>query len=131
MAHEIRNPLIAIGGYANRIKRKYLENKEFDIENIEIIIKEINRLEKILNDIMDFTSNRRIEFCEISLNKVILDCLELAQIPAEQNNVIINSLGLDKILENHNLIILGSYDDLKAAFINLLNNAIEASKPNR
>jgi PAS domain S-box-containing protein len=129
VAHEIRNPLIAIGGYANRIKRKYLENKEFDIENIEIIIKEINRLEKILNDIMDFTSNRRIEFCEISLNKVILDCLELAQIPAEQNNVIINSLGLDKILENHNLIILGSYDDLKAAFINLLNNAIEASKP--
>ena len=60
IAHEIRNPLIAIGGYANRIKRKYNEKNELNTDDVDVIITEISRLERILNDILDYGSQKKI-----------------------------------------------------------------------
>ena len=127
IAHEIKNPLISIGGYANRIKRKYFQNNEFDANNIEIVISEILRLEKILNDILYYGSEKKIIYEDISLSILLKDCIKMAQISAELHNISVTLLSKNNYLANENIIIHGSYNNLKQAFINLLNNAIEAS----
>jgi len=129
IAHEIRNPLVAIGGYANRIKRKYIEKKEVDINDINIITDEINRLENILKEILDYASDKKTQLKPLNLCEVLKYCVDLVKDYAEQNNIILTFLPNNEFLLNENLIINGSYDNLKQAFINLLNNAIEASTP--
>ncbi|MHB1274311.1 MAG: GAF domain-containing sensor histidine kinase [Candidatus Humimicrobiaceae bacterium] len=129
IAHEIRNPLVSIGGYANRIKRKYTEKKDLDVNDINIITDEIKRLEQILKDILDYASDKKTDFKIINLCEVLKYCIDLVKISAEQNNISITLLSGEDFLNSHNLFIKGSYDNLKQAFINLLNNAIEASIP--
>lgn len=128
VAHEIRNPLIAIGGYANRVKKKYIEGKGIDSKNLDIITDEVGRLEKIVNEILDYAAERKIEFFKVNISKLLGECVSLAEIAAEQNNIkIIFDCGKDLIYEN-NLFVNGYQDGLKQAFINVLNNAVEASK---
>ena len=72
VAHEIRNPLVSIGGFARRLKRKFPDLPEGDI-----ILRESQRLEKILRRIMEYL--RPMEFtCEYcSVNGILTECLEL------------------------------------------------------
>jgi PAS domain S-box-containing protein len=127
VAHEIRNPLIAIGGYAARVKRKFLEGAQTDIGNLEIIIEEVKRLERIVNEILDFAAGREIKFSEVNISLLLLECINLAKAAAEQNSIeIIFNCGRE-LVENANLHVSGSSDHLKQAFLNILNNAIDAS----
>ncbi|MCL4376837.1 MAG: ATP-binding protein [Actinobacteria bacterium] len=127
VAHEIRNPLIAIGGYVNRVRRKYSEGNGLNQEDMDIIINEIGRLENILNDMLDFASNRKTEFNQIDFGKLIQECISLVSVAAEKANVAMAVNCENGSIEESNIVIDGSYDNLKQAFINLLNNAIEAS----
>ena len=72
VAHEIRNPLVSIGGFARRLKKKFPDSPEGDI-----ILRESRRLEKILRRLMEYL--RPIEFtCEYcSVNGVLAECLDL------------------------------------------------------
>ena len=72
VAHEIRNPLVAIGGFARRLKKKFPDLPESDI-----ILRESYRLEKILQRIMEYL--RPMDFtCEdCSVKDVLTECLEL------------------------------------------------------
>ena len=128
VAHEIRNPLIAIGGYANRIKKRYLERQEINPENIEVIINEVARLEKIVNETLEFAIERKIEFKDFNICGLLLDCINLTRTAAEQSNISINIKSGSELIKNNNIFIHGSYDSLKQAFINVFNNAIEASE---
>ncbi len=128
VAHEIRNPLIAIGGYANRVKKKYTESGQINEENLDIIISEITRLEKIVNEILDYAAERKVEHNEINIGKVLQECISLAQAAAEQKNIdIVIDCGSDSI-SSREIIMNGSFDNLKQAFLNVFNNAIEASE---
>ncbi len=128
IAHEIRNPLIAIGGYANRIKKKYMEKQEINPENIEIIINEVARLEKIVNDTLEFATAGKTQFKDFNICGLLLDCINLTGISAEQSNISIDIKSGSELIKNGYIFIQGSYDRLKQAFINVFNNAIEASE---
>jgi HD-like signal output (HDOD) protein len=52
IAHEIRNPLMVIGGFAQRIMKKGSEQGDV-VKYAEVIVQESRRLEKVLNDLMD------------------------------------------------------------------------------
>ncbi|MEW6186969.1 MAG: HDOD domain-containing protein [Thermodesulfobacteriota bacterium] len=54
MAHEIRNPLTAIGGFAQRMVKKGQEQVDV-VKYAELIVKESQRLEQVLNDMMNIT----------------------------------------------------------------------------
>ncbi|MBN1299413.1 MAG: PAS domain S-box protein [Actinobacteria bacterium] len=127
VAHEIRNPLIAIGGYANRLKRKYSESGQTDMQSLDVIINEVSRLERIVNDILDYASNKEIKFSSVNISELLMECLILAEAAAEQNAIdIVFSCGKD-IVQGQSLYVNGSRDHLKQALINIINNAIDAS----
>lgn len=66
VAHEIRNPLTTIGGFAGRLRKKFPDAKEADI-----IFTESRRLEKILDRISNYLKPVTMQLREFPLNDVL------------------------------------------------------------
>ncbi|UCF00944.1 MAG: PAS domain S-box protein [Deltaproteobacteria bacterium] len=116
VAHEIRNPLVSIGGFARR-----LQNKFSDLPECDIILKESQRLERILARIKNYLEPVEISFQECSVNEIITDCLELLSPEAERRRVRCR-LDLDPKLS----AVYSDPSILAQIFINLILNATEA-----
>ena len=116
VAHEIRNPLVSIGGFARR-----LQNKFSDLPECDIILKESQRLERILARIKNYLEPVEIRFQECSVNEIIIDCLELLSPEAERRRVRCR-LDLDPKLS----AVYSDPSILAQIFINLILNATEA-----
>ncbi|HDZ84422.1 MAG TPA: sensor histidine kinase, partial [Nitrospirae bacterium] len=76
VAHEIRNPLTSIGGFARRLDKNLSEIKsERSIykgkEYVGIIISEVNRLERILKDILTFSRDVKYNMERLRINEII------------------------------------------------------------
>lgn len=82
VAHEIRNPLMAIGGFARRLVQKHPDQAE-----AEIILKESERLERILDRIRDYLNPVGMHRLRISLGDIATSCLELLSPELEANEI--------------------------------------------
>ena len=82
LAHEIRNPLVSVGGFARRLKKKYP-----DLTECDIILSESQRLEKMLSRVGMYLDPVEIYPQECSLNQVITDCLNNLSCEMEQRRV--------------------------------------------
>lgn len=71
IAHEIRNPLMSIGGFARR-----LQAKAPDLVEPGIIVKESHRLEKLLDRITRYLKPVEIRPGDCSVNAALKECLE-------------------------------------------------------
>ena len=70
IAHEIRNPLTSVGGFARRLNKTIpADTREKDYA--KIIIAEVTRLEKILNNVLSFSRETTPDIRENDLNKVL------------------------------------------------------------
>ncbi len=116
--HEIKNPLVAIGGFA----RNLWENGKFDEkdrEKVEIIMNEAQRLENYLGSLQSNVSRLKIEDSDI--NQIIDDACQLMQ-----NEFSERGIELRKSLKPG---LPGCRIDqvkLHEAFLNILTNASEA-----
>ena len=72
MAHEIRNPLVSIGGFARRIAKLVEPNSPLR-GYVEVIQEEVTRLEKLLREILDFTGENLSYYGDHDLAKLIED----------------------------------------------------------
>jgi signal transduction histidine kinase len=130
VAHEIRNPLASIGGFARRLDKK-LSQVTNEIECIaiiakereyaEIIISEVKRLERILRDTLTFSR-------EVKYN---LEHQEINGIVEESFLTYVNSCNEQSILTNIKLgaslpQVLIDRDQVKFALNNLISNAIDS-----
>jgi signal transduction histidine kinase len=75
VAHEVRNPVMSIGGFAIRIKQK-LSPEDPTYKYAEIIITEAARMEKMVRDIESYSGMREPEFGEVSPDKLMDGALE-------------------------------------------------------
>jgi len=95
VAHEIRNPLVAIGGFARSLRRLAKENQPI-LNVAEIIAEEVMRLEKILANVMHFTKYPQPSFQLGELNAIIAEAANLLQAEAEQHHVkLVKTLAAD------------------------------------
>lgn len=83
VAHEIRNPLVSLGGFARRLQKKFP-----DVPEIGIILSESHRLEKILDRIKNYLKPVEIRPRECSVNKIITDCVDLLSPELERKQVV-------------------------------------------
>ena len=72
MAHEIRNPLMSIGGFARRLQKKDPNSSE-----VAIILHESQRLEEILKRIENYLRPVELRPRECSLNEILKEALDL------------------------------------------------------
>jgi len=74
IAHEIRNPLTALGGYARRLLRTVSSDREK--EYARIVVAEATRLENLLKDVLDFSRPARYDLRRQSIVPILRDSLE-------------------------------------------------------
>jgi signal transduction histidine kinase len=128
VAHEIRNPLTSIGGFARRLEKKIsqitnekecvqLISKEKD--HAEIIISEVSRLERILRDILTFSKEVKYNLEYQEINGIIKESLKtFADICNEQK------IQIEEKFNTSLPEILVDRDQVRQAINNLISNAV-------
>ncbi len=119
MAHEIRNPLVSIGGFARRIA-KLVEFSSPLRGYVEVIQEEVTRLEKLLREILDFTGENLSYYGDHEMAKLIEDTLILVQRDLDANKI--------KVVKEFAALPRLHCDDrqMKQVFYNLFQNAAQA-----
>lgn len=118
MAHEIRNPLGSIKGTAE-ILRDGVAEDDPKLEFADILIKEVDRLNRVLEDFLRFAKPAPVEQGHFSPNKVIVEVMELTRQQATRSKVDLQ-LDLDDDIE-----IPGQGEQIKQALLNLVLNALQ------
>ncbi len=75
VAHELRNPMTIIGGFARSIL-KNITPQDANYKYLEIIVSEIDRMESLLTSFLDYVHNSKNKTKELNLNQVIEQTLE-------------------------------------------------------
>ncbi len=123
VAHEIRNPLVSIGGFTRRIRKKVGEDSPIR-PYLDVIIEEVTRLEKTLNEMLDFSTDARHHYDEHSLNTIMEQALDLLQRELVE--------GRFKVVKQYAPDLPSAYCDerqIKHVFLNIYLNALQAMGP--
>ena len=118
VGHDLRNPLTGIAGAAYYLKMK-LDSKmdEKTKEMLELIKKDVEHSNKIVNDLLEYSKEIQLELTETDPKSITRDALTLVEVP--ENIQIIN------LTENEPRIKVDA-EKTRRAFINITKNAVEA-----
>lgn len=116
VAHEIRNPLVSIGGFSRRLEKKLDgQYKEY----ASIITREVNRLEHILKDILGFVR-------EVRLSKELSDAKRIIEETLSLFTREVDKKGIEIITEYKEPVpVEVDHNRIKEALINIINNAVQ------
>lgn len=120
VAHEVRNPVMSIGGFAKRIKQKLPSDNPVH-KYADIIIKEAARLEKMVRDIEDYSKMREPRFGEVNLEELVKHALE-----DWQANGALAKIDMRLNLPDDETTFPGDEELLRLVLNNLFQNAAEA-----
>jgi len=111
VAHEIRNPLLSIGGFARRLEKRLDSDLR---EHAKIIVDEVRRLEGILNNTLSFVKSSVTERREVAATDLINDISTLLEPTVnDRGNVLSKEV-------DHAVTLLINYDRFKEAILNLV-----------
>ncbi|TPW18766.1 MAG: integral membrane sensor signal transduction histidine kinase [Halothiobacillaceae bacterium] len=120
IAHEVKNPLAGILGYAQLSMRKVEEGSPL-YKNLALIEKETKRCKSIIENLMKFARQEKAEMALIDINSVVADAVAIVD----------HQLTLHRVAIVQNLAsglprIVGNANQLQQVLINLMINAQQA-----
>jgi two-component system sensor histidine kinase HydH len=122
IAHEIKNPLTAIGGFARRIASPKPGKGKPPVERYaRIILKEVDRLERIINETLYFSREMVPTFRIANLNNEVREAVSMFREELEDARI---STVID--LFSDLPVISVDPDQLRQVLWNLVSNAIQA-----
>jgi signal transduction histidine kinase len=125
VAHEIRNPLNAIGMASQRLKREYVpadDEKNREFQTLAGVIRdEIRRLDGIIEEFLTFSKSRRLELHEYPVTEVLQKIVNLIREEAASRGVT-----LETRFSDNSSVIPMDMDKLQQAFLNFIKNAMES-----
>jgi len=122
IAHELKGPLVSIGGFAGRLKRK-LANESQEWQNANLIVHEVRRLEGVLSEILAFSKKSTICYSRCNVGDIVKETLTVVGPPLEEKRIAVNVK-----LPRKELALLGDAQQLKQVFINIILNSLDAMK---
>lgn len=122
VAHEIRNPLSAIGGFARRIE-KALAETDPNANYASIIVRETRRLETIVSEQLEFARAPRPRLGPTDLNTVVRETLLLIRDETERAGVQLQEAYETRVPE-----MLLDADRVKQVLLNILKNAVASTR---
>mgnify|MGYP003774740165 CR=1 FL=1 len=120
VAHEIKTPLITIGGYADRVLKK-AEAGQIDLQSMKTMHDEIMRLERICKEMLDYSQKSQLNLEQNDLNQIISETLHL-----EAGKLKYQNINFETDFYPEKLQLLSDKDRLKQVLYNLIHNAAEA-----
>ncbi len=120
VAHEIRNPLISVGGFARRLEKRLTGDTA---EYAKIIVNEVTRLESILKEILGFVKSSTAVKSRTNINELVDDAVNLItpEIEEKGNSIIKN-------ISEAPIIAVINPDKIKEALLNIIKNANQSTE---
>lgn len=122
MSHEIRNPLVAIKTFAQLLPERF-DDPDFRKEFNQIVVQEIDRLDRIITQINNFAHPPELVLKSIDVRAPVKKGLEIARSRFGVNG----KVEIETSLPNDLPRVLGDESALAEAFAHLVANAAEAS----
>jgi len=123
VAHEIRNPLSSIKGFATYFKQRYQDVPQ-DQQTANIMIQEVDRLNRVVSQLLEFARPVTVSPKAASFKRILQDSLKLIERQAHDKHITVisrNSAPIDKVQIDP--------DRINQVLLNLYLNAIEAMQP--
>jgi two-component system sensor histidine kinase HydH len=120
VAHEIRNPLSSIKGFATYFKERYPDIPQ-DQQTATIMIQEVDRLNRVVSQLLEFARPVNIKPQPTDLNALIDDSTKLIESQATANGIAVKTRQLAEAAD-----IMVDPDRLNQVLLNIYLNAIEA-----
>lgn len=126
VAHELKNPLVSIGGFARRLARQAEKGGEGEDEGgyAGIIAREVRRMEKMLSNILAFSKQNMLCLKECGLPEILDEVL------AMEGDALARA-GIEVVMERPIGLpsLLGDEQKLRQVVHNLVANARQAMEP--
>jgi two-component system, NtrC family, sensor histidine kinase HydH len=132
VAHDMKTPLIAIGGFSRLVQGKLQKysskNEDYKTlaeeaqEKLDIVINETRRLENMVKDMLDFAKPMELHRSEEDVKGIIEECLSVIRDLAQEKRLNLHT----QSSENLPPVSLDAMR-MKRVLINLVMNAIQAS----
>jgi len=119
LAHELKGPMIAIGGFARRLAKK-IPADSIEAGYVATIIAEEQRLENMLGEVLSFAKKTTICYERCSISEIVENALAIMGHLLERNSVT-----LQKSFSQKSFILYADCQQLKQVFINLFQNALD------
>ncbi|MEH7116547.1 ATP-binding protein, partial [Neobacillus vireti] len=123
VSHELKTPVTSIKGFSETLLDGAMNNKETLQSFLSIILKETDRLESLIHDLLELSKIEQQGFQlnvqQLELYSLLQDVIELLDGKAKMKNI---QLELHCKLEQ--IHIMGDIDRLKQVLINIISNAI-------
>jgi len=120
VAHEIRNPLSSIKGFATYFRERYRENQE-DSRTADIMVKEVDRLNRVIGQLLDYSRPLEIKLESRPMEPLILHALKVIEGQARDRGIAIKT-----DLSGQAPEVLVDPDKIEQVLLNLYLNAIGA-----
>ena len=120
VAHELRNPLSSIKGLAVLLKSKFSDSSP-DREAAVILVREVERLNRSIGELLDYARPDRLEKKKISLTEILQKAISLIRVDADAHRVAIAT-----VFAAAPDLVSADQDKLNQVFLNLFLNAIQA-----
>ena len=120
VAHEVRNPMVSIGGFARRIRDRLSEDDPLRAY-AQHIIKEVERLEAMVEDIVRFKALVVAPYQPVDLRAVLDELVD-----ERQGQLVGARVRVEKQFDGEVPVVQGDRANLKVAFANLFDNAMDA-----
>jgi len=120
IAHEIKNPLVAINTYFQLLPHKK-NDEEFQSNFREIALKEIGRINRIIEDMLNLAKPSQPVLRCIDPHCVIMDTINLLK-----NNAVEKGVEITTMLEAKRYQLIADEDNIKQVLINIMQNSLDA-----
>jgi len=120
VAHEIRNPLSSIKGFATYFKERY-KNAPEDQQTANIMIQEVDRLNRVVGQLLEFARPVNVKPKPTDLDSLVDESVRLIEQQAKQKKIIIKTNNSSRGQE-----IRIDSDRVNQVLLNLYLNAIES-----
>jgi PAS domain S-box-containing protein len=121
VAHEVKNPINAIVVHLEVLRQKMKEIDPDTKRHVDVIGSEIQRLDRVVQTLVDFTRPVELRLSDMDLRKVVEDVVILASPAAERHSVII-----EREPSQEPLPVRIDVDLVKQAILNIVLNGVQA-----
>lgn len=119
VAHEVGNPLASISALVQIMQRN--NQDEFTLEKLELVKKQINRISKIIRDLVDFSKPSDNELQLIDINANLIEAVDIVKVGKKTRDIEF----ITELDDNIKKMPLVS-DQIQQVFVNIFINAVDS-----